>query len=102
MSEFTIDRVSALLRELGERLAGRGIEGEIYVVGGAAMMLAYDRTRITRDIDAVGVPQEEIDAEVRAIHHAIAVQIPRTRLRPRRGRERQCRSAGRKCGERCK
>ena len=67
MSEFTIERVSALLQELGERLVGRGIEGEIYVVGGAAMMLAYDRTRITRDIDAVGVPQEEIDAEVRAM-----------------------------------
>jgi hypothetical protein len=67
MSEFTIERVSALLQELGERLAGRGIEGEIYVVGGAAMMLAYDRTRITRDIDAVGVPQDEIDAEVRAM-----------------------------------
>ena len=67
MSEFTIDRVSALLQELGERLVGRGIEGEIYVVRGAAMMLAYDRTRFTRDIDAVGVPQEEIDAEVRAM-----------------------------------
>ena len=67
MSELTIDRVSALLQELGQRLVGRGIEGEIYVVRGAAMMLAYDRTRITRDIDAVGVPQEEIDAEVRAM-----------------------------------
>ena len=67
MSELNIDRVSVLLAELGERLAGRGIEGEIYVVGGAAMMLAYDRARLTRDIDAVGVPQEEIDAEVRAM-----------------------------------
>jgi len=67
MSELNIDRVSVLLAELGERLAGRGIEGEIYVVGGAAMMLAYDRTRLTRDIDAVGVPQEEIDSEVRAM-----------------------------------
>lgn len=60
-------RVQALLAELGERLIGRGIEAEIYVVGGAAMMLAYDRTRITRDIDAVGVPQEDIDHEVRAM-----------------------------------
>ena len=67
MNELTIERVSALLAELGEHLAGRGIEGEIYVVGGAAMMLAYDRTRVTRDIDAVGVPQEEIDLEVRAM-----------------------------------
>ena len=60
-------RVRALLAELGERLVGRGIEAEIYVVGGAAMMLAYDRTRVTRDIDAVGVPQEEIDIEVAAV-----------------------------------
>jgi hypothetical protein len=67
MNELNIDRVSLLLAELGERLSGRGIEAEIYVVGGAAMMLAYDRARITRDIDAVGVPQEEIDAEVRAM-----------------------------------
>jgi hypothetical protein len=67
MNQFNIDQVSALLAELGERLTARAIEGEIYVVGGAAMMLAYDRNRITRDIDAIGVPQEEIDAEVRAM-----------------------------------
>lgn len=67
MNELNIDRVSVLLAELGERLAARGIEGEIYVVGGAAMMLAYDRARITRDIDAIGVPQDAIDAEVRAM-----------------------------------
>lgn len=67
MKELDLPRVSALLAELGERLHGRGIEGEIYVVGGAAMMLAYDRARLTRDIDAIGVPQEEIDAEVQAM-----------------------------------
>jgi len=60
-------RVRDLLAELGERLVGRGIEAEIYVVGGAAMMLAYDRTRVTRDIDAVGVPQEVVDAEAAAM-----------------------------------
>lgn len=67
MNDLNVERVSMLLAELGERLAGRGIEGEIYVVGGAAMMLAYDRARVTRDIDAVGVPQSEIDIEVRAM-----------------------------------
>jgi hypothetical protein len=67
MSELNADRVAVLLAELGERLASRGIEGEIYVVGGAAMMLAYNRERITKDIDAVGVPQADIDAEVRAM-----------------------------------
>jgi hypothetical protein len=67
MSELNVERVSALLTELGERLSGRGIEAEIYVVRGAAMMLAYDRDRLTKDIDAVGVPQEEIDLEVRGM-----------------------------------
>lgn len=67
MSALDLARVSSLLAELGERLADRGIEGEIYVVGGAAMMLAYDRSRVTRDIDAIGVPQSEIDAEARAM-----------------------------------
>lgn len=67
MTEMTTERVTALLTELGERLSGRGIEGEIYIVGGAAMMLAYHRERITRDIDAVGVPQDEINVEVRAM-----------------------------------
>ena len=60
-------RVRSLLAELGERLVGRGIEAEVYVVGGVAMMLAYDRTRVTRDIGAISVPQEEIDAEVAAM-----------------------------------
>ena len=67
MTTLDETRVRSLLAELGERLVGRGIEAEIYVVGGAAMMLAYDRTRVTRDIDAVGVPQEDIDIEVAAI-----------------------------------
>lgn len=67
MNDLNLLKVSALLSELGERLAGRGIEGEIYVVGGAAMMLAYNRDRITKDIDAVGVPHTEIDTEVRAM-----------------------------------
>lgn len=67
MSELNIDRVNLLLQELAERLYGRGIEAEIYVVGGVAMMLAYDRMRTTQDIDAVGIPQEEIDAEVHAM-----------------------------------
>ena len=67
MTQLDEFRVRSLLAELGERLEGRGIEAEIYVVGGAAMILAYDRTRVTRDIDAIGVPQEEIDAEARAM-----------------------------------
>jgi hypothetical protein len=62
-----LDRESILelLRQLGERLHARGIEAEIYVVGGTAMVLAYDRTRLTRDVDAVTDMQDEVEHEAR-------------------------------------
>lgn len=41
------------LTELGRALDERGVTGEMYVVGGAAIALAYDARRSTRDIDAV-------------------------------------------------
>ena len=37
-------------RLLGDRLARRGIVADLYVFGGAAMALAYDARRATRDI----------------------------------------------------
>ncbi|MBA2642609.1 MAG: hypothetical protein H0U82_06770 [Actinobacteria bacterium] len=49
-----------LLTDLGGRLAERGIEGEMYVVGGAAIALAFDERRSTRDIDAVFEPKTVI------------------------------------------
>lgn len=45
--------VEDALRRLGERLARRGVVADRYVFGGAAMALAYDARRSTRDIDAV-------------------------------------------------
>jgi hypothetical protein len=49
-----------LLEDLGRRLAARGIEGEMYVVGGAAIALAFDSRRSTADIDAVFEPKTAI------------------------------------------
>lgn len=54
-----------LLTQLGARLFQRDIEAEIYVVGGAAMTLAYNRSRATVDIDAVTERQEEVEEEAR-------------------------------------
>lgn len=54
------DEILDLLTELGRRLAARGIVGEMYVVGGAAIALAYDERRSTRDIDAVFEPKQAI------------------------------------------
>jgi len=67
VSQLGIERAHALLSELGERLTMRDIEADVYVTRGVTMTLAYDRSRFMKDIDAVVVPQEEIDAEVRAM-----------------------------------
>jgi hypothetical protein len=42
---------------LGERLAKRGVVADLLVVGGAAMALAYDANRVTRDVDVRFVPR---------------------------------------------
>lgn len=42
-----------LLAELDERLRERGVAASVYVVGGAAMALAYGRVSVTPDIDAL-------------------------------------------------
>lgn len=63
------DDIEVALRALGEVLDRRGIQGDLYLVGGAAMALAYDARRTTRDIDAVFEPKllvYEAAAEVAA------------------------------------
>ncbi len=48
--------IEGALRRLGDRLAARGVVADLYIFGGAAMALAYDARRATRDIDAVFRP----------------------------------------------
>jgi hypothetical protein len=52
---------------LGDRLARRGVIADLFVVGGAAMALAYDATRVTRDVDALFVPHGIVLEESRAV-----------------------------------
>src|SRR5512135_3460868 len=52
--------ILAALRALGLRLHEKGIVGDLYVVGGAAITLAFDDRRATRDVDAVFVPKNEV------------------------------------------
>jgi hypothetical protein len=59
-AELDADEVRALLQELSERLAASGVHAQLFVVGGAAMALAYDRGRLTRDVDALFVPVPEV------------------------------------------
>ncbi len=56
--EPLLDRASIehAVRRLGDRLARRDVVADLYVFGGAAMALAYDARRSTRDIDAIFKP----------------------------------------------
>ncbi len=61
------EEIVRYLSALAERLARRGIQGEMYLVGGAAMALAYDARRATRDVDAVFAPKEEVYRAAREV-----------------------------------
>ena len=59
---------------LGEHLASRDVIADVFVVGGAAMALAYDAKRVTRDVDARFVPHDIVLAEARRV--AAEARIP--------------------------
>ncbi|MEV6524489.1 DUF6036 family nucleotidyltransferase [Longispora sp. NPDC051575] len=71
MSDDTplLDRagIEDAFRRLGDRLARRGVVADLYVFGGAAMAMAYDSRRSTRDIDAVFQPHGIVLDEARAV-----------------------------------
>ncbi|HUY23734.1 MAG TPA: DUF6036 family nucleotidyltransferase [Candidatus Saccharimonadales bacterium] len=57
---LTRGRAIEALTRLGGQLVAAGVVGDVYLVGGGAMVLAYDADRMTRDIDAVFAPTAEI------------------------------------------
>ncbi len=50
--ELTADQIRALLHELGRRLRAQGVQSDIKLVGGAALILQGIGNRPTADIDA--------------------------------------------------
>lgn len=77
MTEPILDRtaITEALRRLGERLAHQGIVADLYIFGGAAMALAYDLRRATRDIDALFHPHGAVVAEAQSV--ALELGLPR-------------------------
>ncbi|MDQ1248134.1 MAG: hypothetical protein QG597_2506 [Actinomycetota bacterium] len=61
------EAIVELLTQLGARLDRRGLAAEVYVVGGTAMLLAYNRTKLTRDVDAVTEAADVVEQEARAM-----------------------------------
>jgi predicted nucleotidyltransferase len=58
---------------LGDRLVRRGVVADLFVVGGAAMALAYDAQRVTRDVDATFVPHGVVLEEARNVAEAMGL-----------------------------
>ena len=52
MEPLTETDIRTALSELAERLSEKRAQGRLYIAGGAAMALAYDSEKLTRDIDA--------------------------------------------------
>jgi Nucleotidyltransferase of unknown function (DUF6036) len=57
---FTRARILDALQALGDELTRQGVRGQIFIVGGAAMAIAYSTRRVTKDIDAVFEPKASI------------------------------------------
>jgi hypothetical protein len=70
--------IEEAFRRLGDRLAKRGVVADLYVFGGAAMALAYDSRRATRDVDALFKPHGIVHEEALAV--AAELGLPRWRL----------------------
>lgn len=64
--ELDANAMRDLLTELDTRLRARGVAASVYVVGGAAMALAYGREHLTPDVDALASHRAVIE-EARAI-----------------------------------
>lgn len=58
--KFTRAKIVKALQALGEELAKRDVRGQIFIVGGAAIALAYSTRRVTKDVDAVFEPKAVI------------------------------------------
>jgi hypothetical protein len=54
------DEINGALHELSEVLDARGVVTRIYLVGGAAMVLAYESRFSTDDVDGSGYPTDAV------------------------------------------
>jgi hypothetical protein len=64
---LTREQIIGLLSELGQELDALGVKAQLFVVGGAAMALAYNMRRTTADVDGVFEPKAVIYEAARRV-----------------------------------
>ena len=62
-------QIRSALEELSEVLDERGIDARIYIVGGAAMSLAFSSRYSTEDVDVDASPTENVLSVAREVAH---------------------------------
>jgi hypothetical protein len=69
------DDILSLLDDLNDELRSRGAHAEIFLVGGAALTVAYDTSRSTRDLDAVFLPTSVVRTAAAAVAERRGLKI---------------------------
>lgn len=61
------DAIPAALHALDDELRSRDVRANLFIVGGAAMAVAYDARRSTADVDAIFAPSSEVRQAARMV-----------------------------------
>jgi Nucleotidyl transferase AbiEii toxin, Type IV TA system len=75
------DDIRELLDHLSAELARRGARADLFLVGGAAIAVAYDSARATRDLDAGRSQAELIREGINQVIHDHPARRPRMKAR---------------------
>ena len=67
MTPLAREDILRLLERLNDELARDGVRGELYLVGGAVLCLAFDARRTTVDLDGFFRPSREVRAAARRV-----------------------------------
>lgn len=73
-SRLTRAEIHKLFAMLDRELATKGVEGELYLMGGAVMCLALNARDATRDVDALFRPAREVRKAATRV--AVAAGVP--------------------------
>jgi len=68
------DGIRRALAALDDELGRSGVRAELFVVGGAAMALAYDVRRATVDVDATFLPAAEVRRAARRVADELGLE----------------------------